>query len=307
MRDEAKFREAERRLWGSLGVAPEEKRVVLKRTGVGVRVQELGEGPPVLLLHGASSAGSSWADLVVRLQDFRCLMVDKPGTGSSDPFPQRFDFPGLQRFAEDYVSELLDGLGLDSAHVVATSYGGHAALHSAAAHPERIRRMMVFGWATGMPTAKMPLLMKLATIPALGRAMTRMPAPEAAVRSMFKQIGLREALAAGRVSQEAIDWFRALLNHTDTMRNEIEIGPRLITMKGMDERVYMSDELLRKIETPIYFLWGEGDPFGTPEIARRFVSKIPNAELEILPGTGHAVWMDDPDKAASVTGNFLRR
>lgn len=307
MSNETKFRELEQLLWDSVGATPAESSVALKRTGVSVRVQEVGEGPPILFLHGASNAGSSWADLVVRLEGFRCLMVDKPGTGLSDPFPHRFSFESLQGFAESYVVDLLDGLGLERAHVVSTSYGGYAALHSAAAHPERIDRMVEFGWMTGMPTAKMPLLMRIATIPSLGRVMTSMPAPESAVRSMFKQIGLREALEAGRVSQEAIDWYRGMLNHTDTMRNELEVGPRLITMKGFDERIYMTDAFLGTVETPIYFLWGEKDPFGTPEIARTFVSKIPNAELEVLPGTGHAVWMDDPDKAAAVTAAFLNR
>ena len=132
-----------------------------------------------------------------------------------------------------------------------------------------------------------------------------MPAPESAVRSMFKQIGLRDALEAGRVTQVMIDWYRSQLNDTDTMRNELAAGPRLITMKGFDERIYFTDEFLARIKTPIYFLWGDNDPFGDAEIARAFVSKIPNAELELLPNTGHAVWMDDPDRAAQVTRTFL--
>ena len=303
--NEAKFREAERRLWESVGVTPTEQRVHLKRAGATIRVQEVGEGTPILFLHGASNSGSSWATLVARLGGFRCLMVDKPGTGLSDPFPKTFDLESLKSFADGYVPDILDSLGLGSADVVSTSYGGYTALRSAAAHPDRIDRIVEFGWLTGAPTSKLPLIMRMATIPWLGRVMTSMPAPESAVRSMFKQIGLRDALEAGRVSQVMIDWYRSQLNDTDTMRNELAAGPRLITMKGFDEQIYFTDDYLASIETPVYFLWGENDPFGDAGIARTFVSKIPNAELELLPNTGHAVWMDDPDKAAKVTRSFL--
>lgn len=307
MAEEARFREAERRLWDSVSVTPAEQRVRLERSGATVRIQEVGEGEPVLFLHGVSNSGSSWADLVVRMQGYRCLMVDKPGTGLSDAFPVPFTFDSLQRFADGYVGEVLDALGLTTAHVVATSYGGYAAIRSAAAHPERIGRIVEFGWMTGAPAAPMPLVMRLVTIPWLGRAMAKLPASEGAVRAMFKQIGLREALASGRLSKESLNWYRALLNHTDTMRNELEIGPRLITTKGMDERIYLSNEFLASVQTPMCFLWGENDPFGGAEVARAFTAKIPNAELELLPGAGHAVWMDDPDKAAEVATSFLGR
>lgn len=73
----------------------------------------------------------------------------------------------------------------------------------------------------------------------------------------------------------------------------------------MDERVLLPVSLLAKIRTPVYFLWGEEDPFGGADIARRFVKHLPNAELELLLGVGHAVWIDDPDHAAATTRRFL--
>ena len=51
---EVRYREAEERLWGSLGVVPIERRIRLRQTGCTVRVQELGEGPAALFIHGAS-------------------------------------------------------------------------------------------------------------------------------------------------------------------------------------------------------------------------------------------------------------
>jgi pimeloyl-ACP methyl ester carboxylesterase len=62
--DEAKYRAAERRLWDSVGLEPSERRVHLEHLDVEVRVQEIGEGPPVVLIHGASNGGASWANLV---------------------------------------------------------------------------------------------------------------------------------------------------------------------------------------------------------------------------------------------------
>ena len=58
-----RFARAEHQLWQSVGVAPEVRHVRL-RTGEMVRVQETGEGPPVLLIHGAANAGTSWMSLM---------------------------------------------------------------------------------------------------------------------------------------------------------------------------------------------------------------------------------------------------
>lgn len=79
-----RLRETEQRLWDSVGLAPTERRARL-RTGETVRVQETGDGPPVLLIHGAANAGTSWMSLMAKLPDFRCIGLDRPGCGLSDP------------------------------------------------------------------------------------------------------------------------------------------------------------------------------------------------------------------------------
>ena len=91
MRDQGLYLDAEQRFWESIGLTPKEHRVQLQRLGVNVRLQETGDGPPILFIHGASNSGTSWADLVVRLPDFRCLMLDRPGAGLSEPLPAPFD------------------------------------------------------------------------------------------------------------------------------------------------------------------------------------------------------------------------
>ncbi len=305
--NEVRYREAERRLWESVGVSPTERRLHLGRTGVTVRVQEVGQGPPVVFVHGASNSGSSWAQLVARLDGFRCVLLDRPGCGLSDPLAAGFDdVERLGAFADALIVDVLDAMDLDSAHVVATSFGGYMALHAAAAHPDRIDHVMEFGWTVGAPIARTPLLMRLSSVPIVGRLGAAMPLNARAVRAVLRQAGLRQALQAGRFSQEMLDAYLALLRDTDTMRNEIKTGPRIMTpLRGMNESVLLPVSLLAKIHAPVFFLWGEEDPFGGADTARQFVKHLPNAELELMPGAGHAVWVDDPDHAAKTTRRFL--
>jgi pimeloyl-ACP methyl ester carboxylesterase len=148
--------------------------------------------------------------------------------------------------------------------------------------------------------------MRLASVPMMGRLLAAVRPNERVVRAMFRRIGLRQALDAGRVPQEVLDCYLALLRDTATMRNELRAGPRLVfPLRGMNAQVLLSVSLLAKIHAPLYFLWGEEDPFGGPDIARRFVKHLPNAELELLAGAGHAAWVDDTDHALITTSKFL--
>jgi pimeloyl-ACP methyl ester carboxylesterase len=280
--------------------------VHLGRTGVTVRVQEVGQGPPVVFVHGASNCGTSWAGLVARLEGFHCVLLDRPGCGLSSPLPAHFaGVAELAVFGDTLIVDLLDAMGLDRADVVATSFGGYVALRAAAAHPDRIGRVMEFGWTVGAPLNRMPVVMRLAGVPAAGRLLAAVPPNERAVRALFRSIGLRQALEAGRVSQEMIEFYLAVLRDTDTMRNEISAGPRIVSLRGMNDSVLLSAALLADVRCPVYLLWGAEDPFGGAEIARAFAGQLPNAELELVPGAGHAVWIDDPDHAAKTTQAFL--
>jgi hypothetical protein len=59
MMNEGEYRRAEARLWASVGLEPSERRIRMPTTGAVVRVQELGQGEPVLFIHGAPNAGST--------------------------------------------------------------------------------------------------------------------------------------------------------------------------------------------------------------------------------------------------------
>jgi pimeloyl-ACP methyl ester carboxylesterase len=304
--DEARYRTAEEALWATEGVKPTERWLDLPRTGTRVRLLEVGEGEPVLFVHGASNSGTSWAPLAARLGDLRCLLLDRPGCGLSDPLGRRFaDVAAFDRFAESLVVDVLDALGLERAHLVSTSLGGYHAIRTAAAHPQRVRSLVEVGWTIGAPIEKTPLIMRLGGVRWLSRLMTRVPLNERMARSMLAQIGLRQAIDAGRLPQQAIDWWRAQVNDTDTMRNDIDASPPIMRLfGGVNDSILLSDEVLGRITSPTLFVWGADDPFGGESVARAFAPRVPGARLEIVPG-GHAVWMDDAERVADLIRPFL--
>ena len=305
--NEAKYRAAEQRYWAAEGVTPTEVWLDLTHTASRVRVQVVGEGPPVVFVHGVNNGGTSWGPLAARLAGFQCLLLDRPGCGLSDRLDTRFDdVEAFVPFAESMIVDVLDALDLETADVVATSLGGYHALRTAAAHPERVGRVVEFSFPIGAPIGATPWVMRLAGVRSLARLMARVPVNDRMVRSMLAQAGLRQAIDGGRVSPEALDWFRALMNHTDTFRNDIEAAPPILhPIRGMNDSLLLSDDVLASIWAPMLFVWGAEDPFGGAAVACEFVSKIAHGELELLPGAGHAPWMDDPARAAVATAEFL--
>jgi pimeloyl-ACP methyl ester carboxylesterase len=304
--NEGRYREAEQQLWAQVGVTPTDQMILLPRIGTKLRLQEAGDGPPIVFIHGASNGGTSWAGLVAAMPGYRCLLVDRPGCGLSEPHGRRFrDVAELTRFSEDLVLDVFDALGLDQSFLLGTSFGGNIVLRAAATNSDRIQKLVALGWSVGAPIEYTPFSMRMASIPGLGSLMFRLPASKGMVKAILKQVGLKDAFDNGAITDEFVECFRSLLNHTDTMANELKQGPPIITpIKGFNDSILIPDAVLASIAVPTYFLWGTNDPMGGEAIARRFTANVPNATLEMMPG-GHAVWVDDPKGVAASVTAFL--
>jgi 2-hydroxy-6-oxonona-2,4-dienedioate hydrolase len=307
--NEARYRDAERRLWESFGLQPTEHRIHLKKLEVTVRVQEIGNGPAVVLVHGASTAGASWVNMVQRLDGFRCIILDRPGCGLSDPLPGdagRAAIDAVKRDADQLIPDVLDALELPKAHVLGNSFGGFFALRAAAAAPDRIHRVVLYSWSFGVPMDSTPLVLRFAAIPGIGQVTARLPASRVGARIMLRQVGLKGAIDSGKFTAEMLDWFVALMRQTPTLLNEIRATPKVIRpIKGVNTAMLFTDELLARVTSPVYCFWGMDDPNGGAETARRFVARLPNGTLELVPDAGHAPWIDEIERATESTRAFL--
>lgn len=303
--DLSAFREAEAVLWRSLGLNPTERFVA---SGGQVRVQELGEGPPVLFVHGVSVAGSSWCQLAGALPEFRCILIDRPGCGLSDPVPGGSlpDPPAVLAYADDLIRDVLDALALDRAGVAATSDGGLFALRGAASHPDRFDRIVQYSWPMGAPMDRVPVSMRFGAIPGMQALTAKMPVTPRLVKSLLSQVGLKRAIRTGAFTDEMVDWTVVLMRETDTLANDMRASPRVVTpIKGLNRDLLLTDETLARITTPVLFLWGDEDPNAGASSAKDFTARLPSAVLEIVAEAGHSPWIDQLDHCATKTNEFL--
>ena len=111
------------------------------------KTTELGRGPVVVIVHGLGASRSDWMPTVRKLIGrHRVVMVDLPGHGET-PLPDPFSF-GAVGAAIDQVLAKQDP---DSTIVIAHQMGGRAVLAALAAHPGRVKGVMLMDVPVGVP------------------------------------------------------------------------------------------------------------------------------------------------------------
>ena len=257
-------------------------------SGVRVHVRDTGPrgAPAVVLLHGFGSSLLTWEAWAGDLErDHRVIRYDEPGFGLTGRDAGGYsDERGVA-----VLAGLLDRLGVRRASVVGNSMGGRIAWRFAAAHPERMERLVLVspdgfagpGRAYGTRAA-VPLAMR--ALPYVLPGFMLRPMLEAAYA---KPGVLTEALYARyRDMMLAPGVRRAILDRTG------------------DQVLADPVPLLRSIEAPTLLLWGEGDrmiPFGN---SKDYLAALPHGELHGLPGVGHVPQEEAPE-TVSIVRAFL--
>ena len=299
------YRDAERRLWQHVGAQPQEHFFDLARPRVRVRVQEVGEGRPVLFVHGGPNAGTTWAPLVAQMQDFRCLILDRPGCGLSQPVD--YAASGLRQLASDVLGSLLDALDIERLPVVASSMGGYWTFSLAHVHPRRVSRMVQLGCPALVEGMKTPAFMRIFSLPRLNRLLVRlMPSSVDSARDIYRQIGHRAAIEAGQIPDVYFTWAHHLMADTDTMANELNLIEKALNWRGTRPELRLDRARLERVTQPTLYIWGEDDTFGGAELAQQTTAATPDARLHLIPRSGHLPWLDAPEEVSTLAREFLR-
>jgi len=258
-------------------------------------VLELGEGPPLVLVHGGLGEATNWVPVMPLLaQRFHVYAVDRPGHGLADPF----DYRGvdLLAHARTFLGDVLDALGLDAPAVVGNSMGGRWAVEYALQNPNRVSRLVLVGAPAGS-TAALPKeffavvdLLRLIHRPVLGRLV------RSAMRKPSSRKRAREGLGGmvahpERLGDELLD--SGTFNFLRNSASMLGLVERVVD--GMGPRPEFSGGIpWATLRVPTDLVWGERDAFDTVGHGREIADRVPQGRFALVPDAGHLPWLDEP-------------
>jgi pimeloyl-ACP methyl ester carboxylesterase len=249
--------------------------------------REFGSGYPVILINGLASAMDTWNPPVLERisRYFRVIVFDNRGTGYSGASGEPFSVP---LFAKD-TAGLMEVLGIARAHVLGFSMGACIAQECALAFPEKVNRLILVAGDCGGDEAVR------ADPDIFARLIDKCGTIEDIVKRMFPLLFPPAWLATH-------DPFRycPAVEETTSSENAARQLSAFTTWPGTFSR-------LEKIRSPSLVITGNADAVVPPENSRLISSRIPGAELVVLPGAGHGLMYQCPDRFSGTVIRFLEQ
>jgi pimeloyl-ACP methyl ester carboxylesterase len=265
--------------------------------GQPVNTIELGEGPPLVFVHGLSGSWQNWLEQLPVLADrHRVLAMDLPGFGHSPMPHEEISIAGYARL----LDRLLGERGIDAAAVVGNSMGGFIAAELAIGFPQRVERLVLVS-AAGLSTHNdprtvhaMPAFRRLERITAAGAAwmaaksdtvMRRARLREATLKLVVRHPGrLPAPLAAEQLRGAGKPGFMQALD----------------AVIGYDVR-----DRLPEIACPTLIVWGDSDRLISVSDADVFEQLIPDSRKVVFEDTGHMAMLERPAAFNALLEDFL--
>jgi pimeloyl-ACP methyl ester carboxylesterase len=245
----------------------------VRANGLEMHYTTEGAGPPLVLLHGASStAEADWAaQRPLFRQAFHLYLLDARGHG-------RTVWDGTGGWSADALVDdleaFVDALRLDTFHVAGFSMGAMTALRFATLHPERLRTALIAG---------IDVLREPRTSVA-----RRLMDPERIVK---QEPAWAAQLEKKHAAQGVGGWKRVL----SAIAADVAMQPLL------------SPEQLRNARLPILLVYGDRDVFVPADHAVALYRQLPDARLLIVPNSGHVVMVNQPQLFNDAAGAFWRQ
>jgi pimeloyl-ACP methyl ester carboxylesterase len=263
--------------------------------GASVNYVEIGEGAPLLFIHGVSGCWQNWLENLPHFAAAgrRCVALDLPGFGAS-PMPE---WPISMDGYGTLVRDFSERLGLDGATLVGNSMGGLIATELALAAPQLFERLVLVS-AAGIINTWRPEERAVATAWAWrhfsplfadrGRQIVTRPRLRRAVFGPFVRF-------PNRLDEDVL--VEQIVNG---LRQADGFEPALDSLIHTDFR-----ERLATIEMPTMIVWGLSDRVVPVAAAASYHRRIPRSRLELFERTGHVPQLERPLRFNALLQEFL--
>ena len=260
--------------------------------GARIYYEEAGAGTPILFIHEFGGDHRSWEDQMRHFgRGWRCITFGARGYPPSD-CPQDETLYGQDIFNRDAIA-VLDAARVDKAHVVGLSMGGYTALMLAAKFPERVISCTAAGAGSGA--------VKATRAQSLEDARQRAAAFERAGKIDAEAVGLNPTRVQLQ-NKDPIGW-RTFVAHL-AGHPAHAAAKTLRTVQAGRASLYDLEAELKGIKAPVLLLVGDEDE-PCLDVNLWMKRLMANARLGFLPGSGHAINLEEPALFNQLTEQFI--
>ena len=262
---------------------------------VRLHYEEVGQGTPLLFVHEFAGDHRSWEPQIREFgKRYRCIAYAARGYPPSD-VPDDAGTYSYHHVMRDCVA-VLDNLKIDSAHIVGLSMGGYTTLQVALNHPTRVRSMTLAGTGSGSERWYTETFRKNSR--ALADQFER--EGSAAVAKSYGQgpsripFAIKDARGFAEFSKHLAEHDPRGSAHTSR------------SFQGARPSLYDFENAIRKLTIPALIVVGdEDDRCIEPSLFLK--AALSGSGLLVMPKTGHAANLEEPDLFNQVLGDFLSR
>ncbi|KAA3645849.1 MAG: alpha/beta fold hydrolase [Chloroflexi bacterium] len=262
-----------------------------------VRYWDVGQGPPVLLLHGVGCMVEVWYRNIPALaKKHRVIALDFLGHGYSSK-PKKFMGLGM---VGEFLQSFFQEIGVnEKVSLIGNSLGGGISLTFALQRPEMVNRLVLV--SSGGLGRDIPILLRLVSnlpIPLVWLP----PAPRRLLRFFLDNAVYTSEV----ITDEMFEAFQDLYKDMETRLSLMRILNYLIGLHGANPA--MVDPILENIDSldmPILLTWGEQDVVLPVRHGHWAVEALPNAQLQVFNPGGHMTFMEYPDEWNEIVLEFL--
>jgi 4,5:9,10-diseco-3-hydroxy-5,9,17-trioxoandrosta-1(10),2-diene-4-oate hydrolase len=277
-------------------VAIEEQNVEID--GLPIRYLSAGEGPPLVLLHGAGDNALDWRLVMPTLAaTHRVYAPDLPGSPDSARPPADYS----PTFFERFVVKFVDSLGIGRATYIGNSLGGLIALRLALSEPARVAALVLVDSA-GLGYAINPTFTSV-NFPGLAEAAIPFwRTPVGAYQRAWGRTALLFAHSPRSVPREWLAEQCRLARSPGYLEAHLTVLRALVSPLGQREVLV---DRLPSLKIPTLVVWGERDRVLPCSQAKRAVARLQEGSLALIPDCGHMPHVECPDRFLGALDGFL--
>ena len=238
------------------------------------RYIEVGEGTPIIVLHGLMGGLSNF-DAVTNFfgnNGYKIIIPELP------IYTMSLLTTNVKSFA-NYLKDFIEFKGLDSVILLGNSLGGHIGLYHTKLYPKKVKALVITG-SSGLYES------------AMGSGYTKRSDYEV-IKKKAQDVFYDPAVA----TKEIVDEVYETVNDRNKLVKTLAIAKSAI-------RHNMAKDL-PKMQTPTCIIWGKNDNVTPPDVAEEFHELLPDSDLFWIDKCGHAAMMEHPEEFNKILNNWL--